>query len=146
MRLVQPNHHLDPEQLAEKLAPIALQLVDGIRVEDPLRLCQRLLGPLDGWELWGLVCLLAAAVDPHVSPEMLWGWVRLRDMKPRRLSTGPVDPRDLTERQQDELIQQLVDKGVPVRQIEALVGLSATAIARRLERLEAMGRPAGASQ
>lgn len=85
---MQPNHHLDPEQLAEKLAPIALQLVDGIRVEDPLRLCQRLLGPLDGWELWGLVCLLAAAVDPHVSPEMLWGWVRLRDMKPRRLDPG----------------------------------------------------------
>lgn len=82
-------HYPDPDQLAEKLAPVVLELVDGIRVEDPLRLCQRLLGPLDGWELWGLICLLAAAVDPHVSPEMLWGWVRLRDMKPRRLSTGP---------------------------------------------------------
>lgn len=130
-----PDQHPDPEQMAEKLAPIALEFVEGIRVEDPLRLCQRLLGGLDGWEMWGLVCLLAAAVDPHASPELLWGWVRLRDLQPRRLETGPVDPKDLSLDQQNELIRQLAAHGLSKREIEVRAGVSDTTVARRLEQM-----------
>lgn len=66
----------DPEDRARDLAPLAMELVHRIRYEDPTALCQELLPRLDGWELWAVITLLAAAVDPHAHPEVLWGWAR----------------------------------------------------------------------
>lgn len=64
------------DERADRLAETAEALVDRIRTQPAAQLFAELLVGLPRTDLYGVIGLLAAAVDPSVSPNVWWGWVR----------------------------------------------------------------------
>lgn len=131
----------DVEQVAEKLAPIAEELVQRIREEPPTALCRELLGGLDGWELWGLACLLAAQVDHRAPYEVRVGWAKHDDVI-RHARPIPVDPDEPTEAEltsgadpevvrRDAKIRALARQRLGDEEIGEQVGLSPEVVGKR---------------
>jgi hypothetical protein len=126
----------DPDDRAEDLAPIADELVRRIRTDDPRRLCSELLGRLDGWQLWALVCLLAAAVDPTVSPEVWWGWARHRDVLAQAaLIRIDDEPAPVGDEQVNATIKRLMEQGVSNQLISDVTGLPVSTVKGRKVRM-----------
>jgi hypothetical protein len=129
----------DPDDRAEDLAPIADELVRRIRTDDPRRLCSELLGRLDGWQLWALVCLLAAAVDPTASPEVWWGWTRHRDVLAQAalipLDDEPAPDRQVDTEQVNATIRRLMERDASNQLISDVTGLPVSTVKGRKVRM-----------
>lgn len=72
-----------PDERADRLVKIGLDVADRIRDEDPTAVARSLDG-LDRTEMRDLVVLLAAAVDVSVGPSVLFGWFRPHSYKANR--------------------------------------------------------------
>lgn len=133
------GEHPDPDVLAEQMAPVALEYVRRVRTDPPLALWRDLVAPLDGWQQAALIALLAAAVDPSVHPDILWGWVRHRDViehpSPIVWDHGELPIEEMGSAQINVLIGELAGRGRTARQIADEIGLSVDAVAKRQERI-----------
>lgn len=95
-----PSQPETAEDTAERLAPTALALVRRLRSEPVDQLRHELLTGLSGRDRDALIMLLAAAVDPNVSPDIWWNWVRYYDeietdrLRRRRELDGDTDSQD----------------------------------------------------
>lgn len=142
-----PDHHPpDPQTLAEQMAPVALEYAERVRTDPPMLLWRELVAPYDGWHQAALIALLAAAVDPSVHPDVLWGWARHRDALSRPTRPGvavgpemdvyePDEPTDV-----DALIRSMVRASRPRQVICDATGLSANAVKKRIDRIKRRDR------
>lgn len=139
----------DRDEVAERLAPLAQELTQRIRLEPVEVLWSELLTRLDTTsgaalllDLGALVMLLAAADDPHRDPEIKWGWVRfdIPRLRRRARQSAPA-ATDLNEQ-----VRDLATAGVySDTEIGRRTGLSPRAVAARRSRMEPTrpGRVAG---
>jgi hypothetical protein len=133
------------QAIADELAPVALELAERVRHDDPDVLDADVLERLSRFQLKCLCLLLAAAGDTSVSPDIWWGWVRFRDAidhpSPIMWADDEVRIEDMTSEQINGLIARLArDHHKRDDEIAEVVRLSPGAVAKRRERA---GIPAG---
>jgi hypothetical protein len=129
----------DPQDLADRMAPVAAELVRRVRTDPPMVLWRDLVAPLDGYEVAALVALLAAAVDPSVHPDVLWGWVRHREAIKRAApivwdeGQEPIEAMDSAR--VDALVRSMTGRRRSDEEIAEATGLTAGAVAKRRQRM-----------
>lgn len=133
------------EQRAERLTPLADELVDRIRTEPPDVLCADLLPRLRGdqlvWDLCSLIMLLAAGDDPTVDPTVRWGWARYREALAAAEPIVWADDEQPIEAMDSQQITALIVKLAGERrsdsEIAEVTGLSPDAVNIRRRRARA---------